>query len=288
MRLGIRSSKEYQRFGEEKYQKIKEHGYSAVDYQLADTTISPYNLSWEDAERFLIEERRRIEEAGLTVHQTHGPWRYPWQDATEEDRLERMEKMKLSIRFSALLGCENWVIHPLIPYGIEDKNTPFEMKTREINLIFFRELLEFAKGYGITICMENLPFPKFSLASPQDILQFVEEIDDLGFQICFDTGHAAVFLAGQIGDAIRLLGNSIRVFHVHDTKDQRDLHLMPYCGIIDWKDVGNAVRKIDFDGVFSLETAPNPNLPGELFEEMCRMQAKIAKSIVSEKANGES
>ena len=33
-----------------------------------------------------------------------------------------MEKMQKSIRLTALLGCKNWVIHPIIPIDWRDKN----------------------------------------------------------------------------------------------------------------------------------------------------------------------
>lgn len=279
MKLGIAIRPAYRRFGAEKYRKMKEHGYGFVDYDMADTTALPYTLSWEDAEQFILQERHRIEKAGLKVHQVHGPWRYPWQDATEEDRRERMEKMKRSIRFAKLLGCDNWVIHPIMPCGVEEAGTPDEVITWELNLLFMRELLELAKGLGITICLENMPFPKFSLASPDAVLRFVREMNDEYFKICLDTGHAAVFLESNVGEAVRRLGAQIRVLHIHDTKCGLDLHLMPYMGVIDWKDFSKALRENDFDGVFSLETVPNPALEEALFDEVSRLQVKLVTGI---------
>ena len=90
--------------------KIKEHGFSAVDFGMADTGTVIYTASQEESDAFLINEKRMAEEAGIIINQVHGPWRWPARDFEPEDRAERMEKMKKSIRATYVLGCKNWVI----------------------------------------------------------------------------------------------------------------------------------------------------------------------------------
>ena len=181
----------YCRYGDDKYKKMKEHGFSCVDFNMSNTTTKIYTSP--DADGLLLREKALADDAGIEIHQAHGPWRSPPRDRTSEDRAERMDKMRKSIRFASLLGCKNWVIHPLMPLGADDIITGNEKGTWDINLQFMKELLFTAKEYGITICLENMPMAQFSMAKPTAILDFVEEIGDENFKICLDTGHMSVF-----------------------------------------------------------------------------------------------
>lgn len=270
----------YHRFGDQKYQKIKEHGFCAVDFNLSDTDSPYYTLPLKEANLLLQQERQFAQEAGIDIWQVHGPWRWPPQDATKVQRQERMEKMQRSIEMCAVLGCKNWVIHPIMPNGEQDRDTDTAGKTWELNYSFFRKLLKTAKANDVTICLENMPAPKLSLSTPRDIARFVKAMDDDHFRICFDTGHAAIASSGSVEDAIRELGDLIRVLHIHDSCLGMDLHLLPYQGTICWPSVAQALRDIGFSGVFSLETGAPQQLSTPLFEQMSIAIANIAKNIV--------
>ena len=156
----------YGRWGEERYEKMKEHGYDCADFNMADTNDEIYSLPEKEAEALLYAEAELAKKAGIEISQVHGPWRWPARDFEEEDRKERMEKMKKSIRYTAVLGCKYWVIHPIMPFGVCEKDTEDAQKTWDMNLEFMSELLKVAKEVGVTICFENMPMHKFSLAKP--------------------------------------------------------------------------------------------------------------------------
>lgn len=271
----------FARFGEERFQKLKSFGYDALDYSLSDTDQFPYTGAQNEVTAFLKKEKNMIADAGIEISQVHGPWRWPARDQHEEDRVERMEKMKRSLHMTAELGCVNWVIHPVMPYGIHERDTSLAEKTWQINLEFMGQLLEEAKKLGITICFENMPMPQFSIATPADIMRFVRAMDDDAFQVCLDTGHVAVCKEISAGDAVRFMGDSIKVFHIHDSRIGQDLHLMPFFGDIDWVDFGKALKDIRYEGVFSLETVPPASLPTELFEQSTILLNRYARQIIS-------
>lgn len=271
------------RFGEDRYKKLKEYGFDCIDYPMADTDSELYTATDERRVEMIAHEKALAKEAGVTFHQVHGPWRWPAQDGTEEERAERMDKMKRSIQFTAELGCKNWVIHPMMPFGTNERNdAELAAETWEINRTFMRELLAFAKERDITICFENMPMPEFSLGNPADILKFVQEMNDDHFMICLDTGHAEVCPGFTAGAAARLMGDYIRVLHVHDNDGTHDWHQLPFFGVTDWADFGAALREIGFDGVLNFETNPPWKLPTPLFEDMCYTMAKTGRTIVDE------
>lgn len=278
MKIGIALGY-YKRFGDDKYKKIKGFGFDAGDYPMADTEDFIYSASFKEAEQYLLRQKELAYESGIVINQVHGPWRWPPKDDTLEDRAERMEKMKRSLEMTAILGCKNWVIHPLEPFGINDIETGNEQNTLEINLEFFEELLPYAKNCGITICLENMPWKNFSIASPEDVHQFVNIINDNSFMVCLDTGHIAA-IGGSAGEAVRLFGDKLRALHVHDSRMGADLHLFPYFGYLDFEDFGAALKETGFGGVLSLETAPSSKLPDNIFEEMSHSLYKIGKNII--------
>lgn len=279
MKIGI-CERSFGRWGDERFKKIKECGYDCIDYSLTDTDMAVYHCDEAEFETTLLRERSLIEEAGLSVSQIHGPWRWPPQDRTKEEQEERMEKMKKALRGAALLGCKNMVIHPMMPYGIEERETADAEKTWDFNLSYMRELLTYAKEQGVTICLENMPMGRFSMGSALKVLEFVKEMKDENFKICLDTGHAAIYDRGNPAEMVRGLGNELRVLHVHDNDGWSDLHQIPYFGVIDWADFGQALKEIGFDGSFSFEAAPPAKLPTEVYEEMCRMLVRVGKEIV--------
>lgn len=269
----------YCRYGDKKYIKLKEHGFSCIDFNMSNTNTEIYTSP--ESDKLLLREKALADDASIEINQAHGPWRSPPRDGTAEERAERMDKMKKSIRSASLLGCKNWVIHPLMPLGADDTVTGNEKGTWEINLMFMKELLITAKEYGVKICLENVPMAKFSLAKPAAILNFAEAINDENFKICLDTGHASLFDDLSLCDEVRRLGDKIKVLHVHDNKYGKDLHLMPYFGTIDWKAFAISLKDIGYNGVFSLETSAPNTLPDFLFEKSSILLYEIANEIIN-------
>lgn len=279
MRIGCEEIP-FRRFGNDKFKKMAEIGYVAADYNLANTTSDVYTMSETEAKEFLLKQKELAKESGVEIFQTHGPWRWPCNDSTPEHRAERMEKMKKSIEYTALLGCKNWVIHPIMPFGTEEINTPNAKLTWDLNKEFMTEILSFAKEKGVVVCFENLPFRGLSLSAPDPILDFVKEMNDESFKICFDTGHAAIYSKKiSVGEAIRKMGSEIRCLHVHDNCGWVDDHNMPLDGIIDWQDLVSALKEINYDGVFSLETSPSKRLSDDVFLELHKIYYKVTKSL---------
>ena len=280
MKISI-NLKQLDRWGDEKYKKLREIGFEAIDFS------SPLTMGHkeENSEKFLaavMREKELIDAANLEIYQFHGPWRYPPRDKTDKDRAERLEKMQTSIKACAALGCKNWVIHPIMPFGCEDISLGKQEETLKINLEFFGELAKTAKSEGVNICLENMPMPQFSISTPKDILKAVKLLDDDCFKICLDIGHIAVFKEIRIDNAIRDVKDYLVAIHAHDNMGKDDEHLIPHFGIIDWNKVGKALREIDYKGSFSLETNIPQGLSDKHFDELVKLTYSIAEEIANQ------
>ncbi len=280
MRTGIEWCPETEVDSAEKaLSEIRSLGYDCVDFQsFCHTENIFFQGSVRNMEKLLSTVKKAAINAGISVSQTHGPWRWPPQDTTREDRDERFEKMVRSLEGTAMLGCADMVIHPVMPFG--DNRNPHPEEFMEINLDFFRRLTEKAREYGVVIDFENMPMPALTLATPHQILEFVKRIDSPYFRVCIDTGHCAV-CGVDPADAVRETGKKyLRVLHVHDNDGHGDFHWLPGTGVIDWDNFSNALREIGYDGVFSLETNVKPaGLTAEEFMAKKRELAALARKL---------
>jgi sugar phosphate isomerase/epimerase len=86
----------------------------------------------------------------------------------------------------------------------------------------------FAKQRGVTIAVENTPN---ELGSPASLVQFVKETR-LDLKFCFDIGHA--HLDAGVADSFELMRDRVATTHIHDNHGEKDEHLLPYSGTIDW------------------------------------------------------
>ncbi len=279
MKIGISNSAARAKWGEERYKRLKALGFDCYDFGMMNTDGPWYTLDDESFVEALLNEKRLADEAGISIWQVHGPWRYPPADATEEDRAERIEKMQRSIRAAAILGAKYWVVHPIMPCGTSDIVTGGAEQTWQLNLKFMRELLKTAKAENVIICLENMPFVNFSLSTPSDILSLIKEINDPHFAMCLDTGHSNIYADWPPARAMRECGEYVKALHVHDNRGHNDEHLLPFFGTTDWKDFSAALAEVGFDGVVSLECAPSASLPTEIFDDMCASYAKVARFI---------
>lgn len=237
-----------------KMERYASYGYTAIDYHgYSDPTKAVYDLPENEFEALMRRNGDVIRGAGLFLSQTHAPFRamrYPL-----EERVLALTRMKAGIRATAYLECADMVAHPLQPLGKEDGN---EAAVWAINAEFYGRMADYAKEYGVNICLENMPFPGQSQASVPNTLRLIHDVgrDNVGF--CLDTGHALV-TGDDLGEALRLGIKEKRfVLHVHDNDGKIDQHLFPGKGVGNWKKFAQALHDVGFDGSMSLETKVKP------------------------------
>ena len=260
----------------ESFTHLRLLGYDCADLQSFVDTETEW-FSSEDRERRWRQIGEIARECGIGISQTHGPWRFPPRDFTEEDRKERFEKMCIALEGTAAVGAPSMAIHNIMPDGA-DRN-PDPARFLDLNREFFSRLLEKAKACGTVIALENMPFPALILSTPEQVFDFVKEFDSPYFRICLDTGHAAVF-GLSAGDAVRKIGREhLACLHVHDNDGAHDYHWLPYRGVTDWTDFSRALHEIGFDGTLSLETNVSGKLPASVRGEWEKALAATARAL---------
>ena len=87
----------------------------------------------------------------------------------------------------------------------------------------------FARQRGVTLALENTPG---EMASPANLKNFLEQTRLTNVKLCFDTGHA--HLEGGVDAGLEAISDLVVTTHIHDNRGERDEHVLPYEGTIDW------------------------------------------------------
>ncbi len=98
-------------------------------------------------------------------------------------------------------------------------------------------LVVFAKQRGVTIALENTPG---ELASPANLRHFIQDTRLADLRLCFDAGHA--HMEEGIEQSFETMREFVVTTHVHDNHGEKDEHLLPYGGTIDWSKLLKALR----------------------------------------------
>jgi sugar phosphate isomerase/epimerase len=105
------------------------------------------------------------------------------------------------------------------------------MNSRSMDAAFnsLEHLCIFAKGRGVTIALENTPS---ELGSPESLCQLIRETHLYDLKFCLDTGHA--HMEEGLPKSLELMHERIATTHIHDNHGEKDEHLLPFEGTIDW------------------------------------------------------
>jgi sugar phosphate isomerase/epimerase len=135
---------------------------------------------------------------------------------------------------------------------------------------------------GVKIAVENMRVVHNSYPTHrycQDPDELCEVADALGASVCWDFGHANLGGLCQ-SEALRYLGNRVKVLHVNDNTRADDDHLPPFIGNIDWKDAMKGLSEIGFTGLFNYEIETK-RIPKELRDPFADYLVEAAREIIS-------
>ncbi len=130
------------------------------------------------------------------------------------------------------------------------------------------------RDLGITLLLENM-LPHLMFGHTSDILFLLGAIRETNVGTCLDTGHA--FLSGDLRTVIHKLSGHLRMLHVNDNLGDRDGHLPPGEGAIDWISLVRQLRQWRFHGPLILELAASGESPERIMEH-----ARHARSYLGE------
>lgn len=149
------------------------------------------------------------------------------------------------IKKVADIGIDKIVVHSSAE-PILDKERKEKIETAKESLA---SLANAAKQSGCVIAVEDLPRSCIGRNS-DEILELISA--DPSLCVCFDTNH---LLCEDHADFIKKAGNKIITTHISDYDLINERHWMPAEGIIDWQKVLQALKDVEYSGIWLYEVS---------------------------------
>jgi sugar phosphate isomerase/epimerase len=143
-------------------------------------------------------------------------------------RIEAMDELKRAIDVAEELPFSRMIFHM---GGSRETADPHK---RDAAFSSLEHLTLHAKHVGVTICVENTTS---EMGSPTYLRSFIEETR-LGVRVNFDIGHAHLADGAEenrVAEGFEPLREFVASAHIHDNHGEKDEHLPPYEGSIDWE-----------------------------------------------------
>ena len=164
-------------------------------------------------------------------------------------RINSMDEIKRAIEVADLLPFKYLILHLGLP------EEEYELDKHDAAMTSLEHLRIYSKEHGAQILIENVPN---QLATPERLLQFIQYSRMNDLKLCFDTGHA--HMAAGVEPAFQLLKERIVSTHVNDNHRDKDDHLLPYEGGIDWQQTIHDFKTVDgqFPCLFEVRNYSTP------------------------------
>ena len=220
-----------------------------------------------DAELDLL--ARRYRDAGLGIDTYHLPFK-PDDDIVcfyETTRRAAVDTMIAQMERAAALGARTVIQHPSTNrFSVDVEGFDAYLSRLDLSL---KALLPRAASLGLTIAIENMlpgaDGPRVG-SKPEHLSLIAERFADPNLGFCLDTGHALV-AGGPDGaqEFFRAMKPMLAAFHLADNAGDRDSHLAPGRGLVDWGAVFAGMAEIGYARSACIETPPFAHRKDGLF-----------------------
>jgi sugar phosphate isomerase/epimerase len=211
-------------------------GFVRSGAQAIEIFAARQHLDYANRKQHVREIADWFKGSGVPLHSVHAPLYadYEWGRAgappvnvastDRAGRIEAMDEIKRAIEVAEHIPFRFLIQHIGLP------NETFDDRKFESAMTSIEHLRAFAKPLGVRILLENIPN---ELSTPDRLVDFIRttHFDDVG--VCFDLGHA--HMMSDVAQEFETLKQYIHSTHVHDNNKDRDAHLWPGNGSIDWR-----------------------------------------------------
>jgi len=168
-------------------------------------------------------------------------------------RIEAMDHIKRALESAEYIPFRNLILH------LGERDDGWSPRSIEYAQTALEHLGAFAHPLGVRLLVENLVSEP---TTPEHLVEILRlgHLDSVG--VCLDLGHAHITVG--VSEAVPTLGARIASVHVHDNHAQKDEHLWPGDGTIDWPSAARALKALASAPAIVLEIhqslAEDPNL----------------------------
>ena len=185
-------------------------------------------------------------------------------DSDKRNRIDAMDEIKRAIEVAEYAPFRFLVQH----VGRSDESD--DPRKFEDALSSIEHLRAFARQLGVSLLVENIPN---DLSTPERLQELLKALHYPDLGICFDTGHA--HLMSSVHQAFGVLQDRILSTHVHDNQRDRDSHLWPGAGTIDWNQTMQSLQSAPHAPalLMEIEGEEGTDVPRRMSESYSKLEA---------------
>lgn len=245
MKIGISTNCECGDTLQETLQNIKAAGFLHIMLSVNDLagetllSISDFEQSLEAAKRF-----------GFEITYVHFAYRSPFGcDASNLWKIGKENEKIIKDYIQQIKICEKYGVHVAVMHPTcAPRNCANELYSEQ-GIKSIKEILEATKNCNVKLAFENL--------NPLDnkyLSLLLDNIKDERLGFCYDSGHHNLYAPGT--DFLESYGDRCYALHLHDNlmdapdinTSERDLHLLPFDGKIDFEKVMRGIANSGYAG----------------------------------------
>jgi sugar phosphate isomerase/epimerase len=138
-------------------------------------------------------------------------------------RIDAMDEIKRALEVAEQIRFRFLVLH------LGERDDVWGTRALEHSITALEHLQAFANPLGVKLLVENL---QGDVARPANLVEILTAGHFREIGVCLDIGHA--HLGDGVATALSELQGHIRSSHIHDNKGDKDTHLWPGDGTVNW------------------------------------------------------
>lgn len=265
-------------------------GYEMLDVNLCEAMNPDSPLRGDGWQEYVERIARQGRDAGLAFHQTHLPYYDVFACRDEGKRALMEELIRRSIIATGILGARWAVTHPCTVYEAGSDMALSQAR----NLDYFAPHVSLARQQGVGLALENdfeyrtAPWQRIFCAEIGELCALADAFSAPEWVgVCYDFGHAHM-TGGFHRQNLNRIGKRLKATHVADNHGQRDEHLMPFYGTIDWAGAMAGLRDIGYAGELTYEIQEfGRGLPNDLKYLVIDQSLVIGRRLIELYENAE-
>jgi sugar phosphate isomerase/epimerase len=240
------------------------------------------HFDYAQRKQHVIEIASWFKSTGAQLNSVHSPMynSYEWgrrdmeplniAERDRKGRIEAMDEIKRAIEVAEQIPYRFLVQH--VGVGNEE----FDDRKFESAMTSIEHLHAFAKPLGVTLLLENIPN---QLSTPERLVELLHtaHFDDVG--VCFDVGHAHIM--SDVAEAFATLKDHILSTHVHDNNKDKDAHLWPGEGNVDWAETMKLLASAPHRPPLLLEIEGEGRSPAQVTSGMSEAFRKLEETAAA-------
>ena len=258
----------YDELSEHHLELVKNNNLSAIELWCMNPHFNFHN--WQNVKKL----SNLLEKHQLTLSSIHTPFYRNFEElhknqtfsiASDDEAQSKIavNEITASLKAASDLNAHYAVIHA----GNKNDEANEQNITRLTRNV--EKLLQTATKLKQNISLENIVG---DLSTAKHLLSIINTFSSEHLSACIDTGHA--FINKELPDFIKTLGPHIKTTHINDNNGEKDEHLFPFFGKIEWEQTIKAFKEINYNNYWVLEPRKYEESYDKHFE---KLQSSIKK-----------